>query len=68
MDLISEKELLKQLGISRQTMWRYKTNGLKYYKVLGKTYFRPSEINAYIDQFASHYSPKTNVRNDNSIR
>lgn len=65
MDLIPEKELLKLLGnLSRMSIWRYRALGLKYYKVLGKTYYKPSEVMQFIEQYSSHYTSKKATPND----
>ncbi len=65
MDLIAEKELLKQLGnLSRQSIWRYRALGLKYYKLGAKTYYKPSEVMQFIEQYSSHYSSKKATPND----
>lgn len=44
-ELLDNQDLCLLLGVTKQTLWRYRKDGvLKYYMVNGKVYYKKSEI------------------------
>ncbi len=55
MEIITEKKLREQLGLSRSTVHRYKKHlGMPHKKVMGKTFFVVEEVNEFLNKFSSH--------------
>jgi len=55
MNLITQKQLMADLQISRSTLHRYKTQlGLPHIKLCGKTFFDEDKIKDFMNQFSSH--------------
>ena len=61
MQILSQAQLLNQLSISRQTLYRMRQSGLKYIKVKSKLWFKADDVFEYLNQHSSHYqAPKKN--------
>jgi len=59
MNLITQKQLMIHLQISRSTLHRYKTQlGLPYIKLGGKTFFEIDKITDFMNQYSSHIKIK----------
>lgn len=46
--MIRQKELLKKLHISRQTLWRWRRAGMPYHRVGNTLFFDEKQVKAWI--------------------
>lgn len=66
---IPEKRVLNELGLSRQTLYRWRLQGLPYYKVSKIIMYNPDDINRFIgaQQNLSYFTKKRDNQTEDVI-
>ena len=54
--MIRQKELLSQLRVSRQTLWRWRRLGLPCYKVDKTLFFDEEEVRRWIERHGDNHA------------